>query len=401
MTISRIHQWWESHQTVLLRIAIAIMSLLAVIRLVYEFHRLVIAPDGAVDLKLRYDEIQMWFDGLPVYHLKKSAVYPPASYMMLWPLLKPFTWIESRWLWALILPAMTGWFTYLIVKESGVTTGVSKISLTLFVAACYPTAVCIGNGQLPLLIIPPLLTAIILLRRHSKGWKRDLFISLLLLFSLLKPSISVPFFGFLFISGSAIRILSTVTISYGVLTLWSLSFQMKTATETVQQLLQNASVAAVGGGYGDIHSGFTVLGLENWTSPFTLAILLSFGLWLIYHRHCDMWLLLGVAAIVARIWTYHRLYDDMLIFVPMVALIKIAQTKHKEPKTALLGGLLLLCSFLAFLAPGTLLRLPFPYGTPFRTGQTILWITIALFLCYQARQQRTRMRRGHSLEGTV
>jgi hypothetical protein len=40
-----------------------------------------------------------------------------------------------------------------------------------------------------------------------------------------------------------------------------------------------------------------------------------------------LWLLLGVTALVARFWTYHRWYDDLLILLPMIALFRIAQQR--------------------------------------------------------------------------
>ena len=67
--------------------AVVLMSISAVIWLGYEFWRLLLqpSPPGAIDLLLRFSETQLWFSGQPIYGIKKTAVYPPASYFFLWP----------------------------------------------------------------------------------------------------------------------------------------------------------------------------------------------------------------------------------------------------------------------------------------------------------------------------
>jgi hypothetical protein len=396
-TCSTLRKCWVIHEKSLLHSAIIFMSLLAVVRLIYEFHRLVFVSDGAIDLRLRYDEVQQWFAGLPVYSDNEAAVYPPASYILLWPFLKPFSWTMVRWLWALILPVMTGWLIYLAIKESRLKSTRSRITLTLFIIAIYPTVITIGNGQLPLLIIPAFLTGILFIRRQGIGWKQDLWVSFLLLFSLLKPSISVPFFWIVMISGNFIRIVTLVLIGYGILTFWAASFQQETYLALVHQCLQNATIVAGAGGYGNIHSGLIILGLEAWILPVTCLILILLGAWVYYHRHADLWLLLGVTAIVARVWTYHRLYDDLLILLPMITLLRIARQETTDKHSDVVAGILFFCSWLALLAPGTLLQLPFPHGTLFRTGQVLLWISIALFLFYQTlKSNKRRFLANHS-----
>ena len=50
----------------------------------------------------------------------------------------------------------------------------------------------------------------------------------------------------------------------------------------------------------------------------------ALGVWLYRHRRVDLWLQLGVIAVVARLWAYHRLYDDVLVVLALVALFRIA-----------------------------------------------------------------------------
>ena len=126
-------------------------------------------------------------------------------------------------------------------------------------------------------------------------------------------------------------------------------------------------------------------GHGEWALPASLIILTTLGLWTCRHRQANVWLLLGVVAIVARIWAYHRLYDDLLILLPMIALLRIARREANGSDRNVVAGLLFLCSCLALLAPGTLLRLPFPYGTAFQLGQLLIWMSMLVFLVLQTR----------------
>ena len=37
-----------------------------------------------------------------------------------------------------------------------------------------------------------------------------------------------------------------------------------------------------------------------------------------------MWTLIGTRALVARLWVYHRVYDDVLAFLAVIAVARIA-----------------------------------------------------------------------------
>ena len=394
MTFSNFRRWWINHQKFLLYSAIIFTSLLAVVRLGDGFHRLLFEDpfnNGAMDLRLRYDEVQQWFDGISVYtERSRTAGYPPASYIILWPLLNPFSWNMTRWLWAVMLSGMMSWLIYLILKESRVKNTLARITLTLFVIAMYPTVITLGNGQLTLFIIPCILAGIILIRRQGSGWKQDLCVAFLLLFSLLKPNISVPFFWIVMIYSNFLRIFTFVVIGYGILTFWAAYFQQETCLALISQWLHNPSIVKPLGGYGNygnVHAWLLALGFGAWKMPASLCILLALGLWIYYYRHANLWLLLGVTGIVARMWAYHRLYDDLLILLPMITLLRIVKQEANDNHCGVIAGILFFCSWLALLAPGTLLLLPFPYGTLFRVGQVLLWISISIFLLYQTTQE--------------
>ena len=105
-----IEQFWLRYGTRFLWIAVSLMILASAHRLNNEFQRLLFdrSENGAIDLKFRHNDINRWFGGLPVYE-DKDAIYPPASYLMLWPLLGWLTQDHARWLWAVTsLAAMIG-----------------------------------------------------------------------------------------------------------------------------------------------------------------------------------------------------------------------------------------------------------------------------------------------------
>ena len=80
---------WTDHRTTVLRSAVWLMAVAAAVWLGYEFWRLIWQSGemGAIDLRQRHNEVQAWFAGRPVYGEIVTAVYPPASYAILWPLM--------------------------------------------------------------------------------------------------------------------------------------------------------------------------------------------------------------------------------------------------------------------------------------------------------------------------
>ena len=406
----------------MLWLAIIFSAALAIFRWGYELNRLVFAVDGAIDLRLRFQELQQWFQGIPVYTREGTAVYPPATFAMLRPLVSFDSFALTRSLWSVLLVAMTAWLIWLAVEGSKSNARNERLALTLFVMAMYPTAVNIGNGQLALLVIPPLVMAVLLVRAPGRGWGKDLCISMLLVFSLLKPNISVPFIWIVLFSGHAWRIIALMVLTYGSLTLWAAAFQPDDLYTLVGQWLEKSAFSTAGGetellpsglastgllgdesaqwlqslvegannaGYGSVANLLSVLGIAHWTQPIILLILAALGVWVYRHRHADPWLLLGVCAIVARVAIYHRLYDDLLILIPFVALVRIFRQAAEEAHARLFAGALLLFSWLALLAPGTLLRLPYPYGLPFQTAQFLLWMGMLVLLLRQAARWRS------------
>jgi len=385
--------WWHKHASMLLSFAIALMSVLALMKLGEEFWRLTLDSSsiGAIDLKFRYTEVHLWFAGKPVYSELDKAVYPPASYVMLWPLLG---WIEgltlARWFWAATTLVALVWLVYLVVKESDAEMPLELVFVALIPLSMNATGSTIGNGQLTVYIIPALLAGLLLLQKGKQNWSKDILASAFILFALVKPSITVPFFWIvLFVSGR-LRPALLITLGYIGLTLFAVSFQEPGLLSLLRGWLYRASEVTVEAAYANLHTWLAALGLAEWSLPASLFTLVALGFWIYLNRRVDIWLLLGVTAIVARFWTYHRWYDDLLILLPMIALFRIAKKGSSDNGSDIIAGILLAITLLSMLAPYRVQNLPSPWSLLFTGGHAIVWIVMLIFLLYQAYQKKNR-----------
>jgi len=146
------------------------------------------------------------------------------------------------------------------------------------------------------------------------------------------------------------------------------------------------------GGYANEHSWLEAFKLEGLEGPAPLLVLMILGVWIFRYRRADIWILMGVTALVARFWTYHMWYDDLLILLPMVALFRIASQRAPVAAVDRLAGPLLAMTILTVIAPGGLYLLPMPWNELYVALQTITWITVLIFLINRARLERKACR---------
>lgn len=400
--------------------AIVVFTLAILSGFPYEFYRLLASSDelAAIDLIQRYEEVQTWFSGAYVYELLDSAVYPPASYLMMWPFMGFTSWELTRWIWALTSIFLTAFLTKELLKSHSVHKFSERIFWGLFICAHYSTGITIGNGQLTNHIMAALAAALIFLKREETSWKQSLFVGFFAALSLIKPTVSVPFMWMiLFVSKNIYPALFTGLI-YTLSALFSSLFQQgglfqlhldwlslgvsgaawsstasssEGALDTLTQF-SNAIVDSQSNprdfllgdiGYGDIHSILGAFDGSHWALPSSLILLFVLGLWIYLHRNCSVWTLMGTAAIFSRIWTYHRVYDDMLIIFAIFAIVSILQ-QRTYPNLFKVGKRLLFVLVIASLVPSSLRLLPFPLDLIFKLGQLSLWMLTLLYLLYSA-----------------
>jgi hypothetical protein len=377
------------------------MILAAPPRLEFGFSRLLgdQGPTGAIDLKLRYHEVHNWFAGTDVYQKLRNAVYPPASYAILWPFLGWSTWLSARWLWGATAVVALGWLAYLIVRESRADTLLEHIFVGLLPFSMYATSVAVGNGQPIVPLLPALVAGLVLLHGRRRGWRGDLLAAGLILMTLVSPTNSAPFFWIVVLVPQTLWPAVLVSLGYGALTLLAVSFQSDGPVSLVRHwsLRAGAGVSwgSVHGGYANLHSWLAALGQQTWDWPASLLVLAALGVWTCCHRHAELWILLGVAALVSRLWTYHRLYDDLLIVLPMITLFRVAKQSPSADGSGVIAGVLVAAGWVAVLSPpGLLLQSP-PWNWLFEAEQTAVWAAMLIFLLNQARREKIP-RRGET-----
>ena len=315
-------------------------------------------------------------------------MYPPATYVLLWPLLGWLKIDPARWLWGLTTIIALAALIVLLVRESGAEGPLERTFVALIPCSIYATGAAIGNGQLIVHILPLLLAGLLVLGREHRGWREDLIASALLVATMVKPPVSAPFLWLVLFLPRSWRPILLVGIGYALLTLFAVSFQDASLIELFRDWSARSTAAAVTGGYGNVanlHVWLGSLGLERWILPASLLVWLALGLWIHRHRDADLWILLGVAAFAARFWTYHRWYDDVVLLLPMVALFRIIKREPSDGGSGILAGVLLGAALLLMLAPGGLFVLPPPLSTIYVVGQTALWIVTLVFLAGRAR----------------
>jgi hypothetical protein len=247
--------------------------------------------------------------------------------------------------------------------------------------------VTVGNGQLIVHLLPALVAALLLLRHPRKTWGIDITAALLMLVALIKPTLSLPFVWVALVAARRIRPLVLTSVSYLFLTLLAARFQHTQLLTLADQWWNQTRSIGLGGGYGDLHTGLAFMQLESWAMPCALATMIALGIWTYRLRHADLWILIGVAALAARFWSYHRLYDDAVILLPMVAIFRIAKRGPTADGTDVTAAMLLAVSVAAMLAPARMQLAAPPLNWLFIGGHVVVWLMMLLFLIQVAERE--------------
>ena len=317
----------------------ALMAYIAAQRLAFVLPHLL---DGsALDLGSRYRAIEIWFGGAGLYE-RSSSTYPPASYLLLWPLIGWTSLLVASVIWALICALTLGWLVILCVRRAEIASHSTRWFAAMTMLALTATSSVIWLGQLASLLIAAILGAMLLLHppdHRTQGWQRECLAGALLIFALVKPIVTLPFLWmFLWTPPGApvrARVGLGVLVGYGILTLAALWFQRDSAREVAlwaQTVTRNGEQLSEG--YANVRAWLAALGLKPLSHPAALLILLWLGWWTWRYRHLDRLLLLSVTALVARLWTYHNLYDDLLLAIPMLLLLQIGVNSSIRARVA-------------------------------------------------------------------
>ena len=381
---------WIRHRRWLLPALVSLMTIAAALKLEYQFRRLLLEPHGAVDLVMHLHWTVGWFSGQPVYQ-EYRADYPPASFVMLWPFLGWPSVTSARWLWAATSVAALVALVFLTMRISGVKENWERCFVTLLFLSMSGTAVTIGNGQIILHILLALLAGVLVLNLERNNWGDDLVVAALLTWTLVKPSVAAPFLWVFLFGWNRWRPLLLVFIMYSFLTLVAAAFQKESLPALLEMFFRNASMTVIHyPGTRNIHALLADIGWGEWMPLGSVLMFAGLGVWAFCYRHADRWVLVAVAALVARMWTYHRVYDDMLILLPEIALLRIAKQSLSRNQSTVAGTLLGL-SAMAMLCPGWLLEESRQRAWIWDSSHVILWLLVLAYLMNYARCDRHRL----------
>jgi hypothetical protein len=298
---------------------------------------------------------------------------------------------QARLFAAVAMTVATAWLAFMFVKESGARTRLERLFVAFLLLSMYATGFSIGHGQLTIYTLCALLVGLILITKDEVRWQDDVLPAAFILFALVKPTISLPFLWLVLLRPGRLRPAILVGMGYVVLTVFAVAFQNFDFQGLMQAWLarsvEGAAREAVGG-YGNIHSWLAMLGLREWNMLASLLLFLALGYWTYRHRDDDLWLLLGVTAMVARLWVYHRSYDDMLVLLPMITLFRIAKWAPAKDDYNLMAGVLLALALVMMFVPALILILP-AWKAVLKNSQSLIPLMLLAFLLYWGWRGRT------------
>jgi hypothetical protein len=217
----------------------------------------------------------------------------------------------------------------------------------------------------------------------------DLLAGGLFVAAMIKPQIAIPFGWVLLLTPGRMRPALIAVVAYLALTLLAVSFQGSTTSNHGSQVwtpqvkqFKWASTHGMEEGYGNLNVWLASAGFPSLILPAWIVVLGSLGAWVYFHRRGDVWIVMGVAALVARMWAYHRDYDDVLLLIPLVTLCRLIQYERSRHYYSAL--MLLVFLVLVMILPARAARFGH-WGGCITTSRVAAWIAILGYLLWVAR----------------
>jgi hypothetical protein len=326
-------------------IAFAVVVLLAALaakRIGFQSYRLLAAPayPAAIDLQLRLNETRHWIRGEPVYGALVAAVYPPATYALFAPLaLVPEVVARGVW-WLLVMASLVALSILTLRAIQDLPWAADRrwrAAAALLPWAAYPASIVLSMGQVGLLSLTLAIVAVILAVQASRA--RQVAAGGLFAVALVKPSVAAPFFWLLLWLWPPLGALVAAG-SYLALSLMSMLPRPERAAFLLVAWVRQGAIT-LGKGYGHLAILLGDFGATRWSTLAALLLLLALGAWTWRRRDADIWARLGVAAVCARIWTYHTYSDDLLALPCVIAVLRLAAgapTARRRQVAAIVAG---------------------------------------------------------------
>lgn len=295
-----------------------------------------------------------------------QVVYPPWSYVSAMPfVMLPPPYL--RWFYAGVMVLMTG-LIYAWSWRQGSSFGLAVAAgFTMAGMAISGWVQAIYLGNFPLVLVAALI-GVHELTRRGRSWVAGLLLG----FALMKPTVGGPFL----LAVLFYKAYRTVAIAAGLIIAESLVTWTLTSTPpwVMLQQMMAASGQFVGAGHGPLQ--YMVRGgMDRTVSTMIVALVFGLGgtLLMWQARGAGLLALFGIAAVTARLASYHYPYDDgMFLFLLVAFALRAAR---RETWTA----------FAAFIVvggvtwmPGRLLDL-----LAFQLVQQIVWIAAAVYIAWR------------------
>ncbi|MEX2529295.1 MAG: hypothetical protein WD960_00855 [Gemmatimonadota bacterium] len=403
---------WTRYGGILLWGVVTHALITAVLRLMPAFDALIFLPEAAIDLLIRYEEVQRWFAGESIYGDDHSANYPPGSYSLLWPLLGWLPQAPVRGFYAFTVLLSCGLIGAVAVRASCADRLAEKAFFLVFILPLGATMITVWIGQLGLHVTAALLGGAWLLvgdgcdtatSRQPRSWARDAVAAALLTTALVKPTLSLPLLVVILVLAGGWRPALMTAALYGLVTLIAAVPQGRSPVTLAFEWLSREEIMNLPLGSVNVYLWLHWLGFEGSMIPVSLVILTGVSLWAWRYRAAPPWLLIGVAALVSRLWIHHRAFDDVLLIIPAIALFQAAKTFPAANTTAGKRGI-------ATVAPAFLLAVVYVLGhAPYaylggehyggwlfmEVARTIVWLAVlGLLMWHVHRSLQARATHG-------
>lgn len=385
--------FWSHQGQRLLQVAIGLMIVAALWRLGLELPRLIWGQHevDAIDLISRHREVERWFTRLPVYGAIANGDYPPASYPILWPWVGWLSREATRWFWAITTLLMLAWLGWLGMRESRAATPWEKVFIALMPFALYPASAGIRVGQVTTHLMPPMVLGLLLMRRSRarQGWGQDLLAAALVIFALVKPTVSAPFFWLVCFMPGRWRPVLLVSAGYAALALLAAQYQSGNLLTLHFDWLAHAGTQLGTRGHASLHTWLEAAGRSDWMLPASLLLFGAMAIWTAVYRQARPWILLSVAAMIARFWVDHQVFDDLLLWIPLIALFRLARV-DSTLWVRIAAASLFTLNWFALMAPARFLTDYHPLSDVAVPIQTAIWMGLLLFFMMLAHRDVTQ-----------
>jgi hypothetical protein len=327
-----------------------------------------------IDLALRRGEMRAWFAGTPVY-ASRDATYPPASFMILYPLMGHGSFTSCRWAFAGVSALLLALLCALILRESRIE-GPWRWVACLVVLGGNATWTTVCLGQMAFVSMALGLTGGLIAARGRRV--HAVLGGALAGCALIKPAIGLPLLCLLAISPYWWMALAAAGSTYGALT--AAAYTLRPSATPMDLLGWTANAAywtrKGGGSYGTLQSCIPSSGAAAALIPFVSVLTLAcLAVFVRRYRSADIWTLVALASVAARLWGFHRGYDDVIALPAFIALPRIARF-HPSPRMPSAAAGLCVSLALAHVAP---------YHLPF--GRALLaanWVGALVLLGWAA-----------------